>query len=67
MIAGLVFYVLIAVFVVTFELAAADHERREIDGMEALAILVRSACWLPMTIAALALVAVDAAAATRRR
>ncbi len=63
-------YVGVAVFVVTFGMAAADESEHYGDGMtdaEAIALLCRAVFWLPVLIAALVVVAVDAAAATRRR
>lgn len=66
MIAAITVYALVAVLVVALELSHAEADEREISGIETLAIASRAALWLPMAIAALAALAIDAAA-TRRR
>lgn len=64
-------YVGVAAFVVTFGIAADDDAHTEYGGGmsdgEAIAMLARAAFWLFVLVAALVVVAVDAAVATRRR
>lgn len=60
-------YALVGALVLTLELSHLEADNREIESFaEMVAILVRAGLWLPMTIAALAALAIDAAAAQRR-
>lgn len=64
---ALMIYALVGALVLTLELSHAEADGREIDLVEAVAILMRAGLWLPMTLAALSLLAIDAAVSVRRR
>lgn len=59
-------YATVALFVMALDLAVAE-DNGALDTIGAFSIVVRAGCWLPLMVAALVLVAMDAAAATRRR